>query len=76
MDSEEEEDVDDANADQGGDPTDGAVASSDCVKNWKAAAADEKKHTWSIFDETGIYASACRHGLILWLCDMVRSGEL
>ena len=73
---EEEEDVDDANADQGGDPTDGAVASSDCVKNWKAAASDEKKRTWAIFDETGIYASACRHGLILWICDMVRSGEL
>ena len=76
MDSEGEDDADDA--DQGGDPADGAVASSvdHCVKNWKAAASDEKKRTWAIFDETGIYASACRHGLILWICDMVRSGEL
>ena len=67
--------------DRGGDPTDGVhdTATSSvghCVKNWKAAAADEKKRTWAIFDETGIYASACRHGFILWICDMVRSGEL
>lgn len=64
-----------------GDPTDGARDASgsgvdQCVKNWKAAASDEKKRSWAIFDETGIYASACRHGLILWICDMVRSGEL
>lgn len=64
-----------------GDPTDGARDASgngvdQCVKNWKAAASDEKKRSWAIFDETGIYASACRHGFILWICDMVRSGEL
>lgn len=64
-----------------GDPTDGVddtsqPAISQCVKNWKAAAADEKKRSWAIFDETGVYASACRHGLILWVADMVRSGEL
>lgn len=64
-----------------GDPTDGVRTDehtdiSQCVKNWKAAASDDAKKTWAIFDETGIYASACRHGFILWLCDMVRSGEL
>lgn len=48
----------------------------DCSKNWKAAASDEKKRMWSIFDETGIFVSACRHGFILWYADMVRSGEL
>lgn len=47
-----------------------------CVKNWKAASAEEKKRTWDIFDECGIFAAACRHGMILWLIDMVRSGEL
>ena len=81
QDSGDEDDSELDDADQGGDPTDGvhdtAANSVDhCVKNWKAAAADEKKRTWAIFDETGIYASACRHGLILWICDMVRSGEL
>ena len=79
--SEDEDGTDGDDAAQGGDPTDGiedTVANSvdHCVKNWKAAAADEKKRSWAIFDETGIYASACRHGLILWLCDMVRSGKL
>ena len=59
-----------------GDPTDGAAVVSSCTKNWKAAAAEDKKRSWGIFDETGIFASACRHGLILWLIDMVRSGEL
>ncbi|KAI0080203.1 hypothetical protein K474DRAFT_1590508 [Panus rudis PR-1116 ss-1] len=62
-----------------GDPTDGCTDHTgveQCVKNWKAAAAEEKKKAWGIFDETGIFASACRHGLILWLADMVQSGEL
>lgn len=48
----------------------------DCVSHWKAAAADSKKKSWSVFDETGIYAAVCQHSLVLWLCDMVRSGEL
>ena len=47
-----------------------------CVKHWKAAASDEKKRSWAIFDENGIYASACRHGMVLWVADIVRSGEL
>ncbi|RDX41460.1 hypothetical protein OH76DRAFT_1459149 [Lentinus brumalis] len=58
-----------------GDPTDGAEILGSCASNWKAAAADEKKRMWSIYDESGIFASACRHGLILWIADMVRSGE-
>lgn len=44
--------------------------------NWKAAGQDEKKRMWGIFDETGIFACACRHGQVLWLVDMVKSGEL
>ncbi|EKM49192.1 uncharacterized protein PHACADRAFT_107264 [Phanerochaete carnosa HHB-10118-sp] len=47
-----------------------------CVKNWKAAAGEEKKQMWRMFDESGLFASACRHGFILWIVDMVRSGEL
>ena len=47
-----------------------------CVKNWKVASAEETKKMWGIFDESGLFASACRHGFILWLVDMVRSGEL
>ena len=47
-----------------------------CVKNWKANSSDEAKKTWAIFEETGIFIAACRHGMILWIIDMVRSGEL
>ena len=46
-----------------------------CVSNWKAAANDEKKRMWSIFDECGIFACSCRHSITMWVCDMVRSGE-
>ncbi|KAJ3968613.1 hypothetical protein EV361DRAFT_805311 [Lentinula raphanica] len=62
-----------------GDPTDGARDSStvkQCTENWKAAASDSQKRMWNIFDESGVFVSACRHGFVLWICDMVRSGEL
>ncbi|KAI9059666.1 hypothetical protein FKP32DRAFT_1614124 [Trametes sanguinea] len=48
----------------------------ECTHNWKAAGRDEDKKMWGIFDESGIFASACRHGFILWISDMVKSGEL
>ncbi|KAI0349069.1 hypothetical protein OH77DRAFT_1507574 [Trametes cingulata] len=60
-----------------GDPTDGVPdAITPCASNWKAAAAESNKQMWGIFEETGIFACCCRHGLILWFVDMVRSGEL
>jgi Kyakuja-Dileera-Zisupton transposase len=64
-----DEDLDDS-------PTGNSTDESPCWKNWKAAAAEEKKRMWGIYDETGIFACACRHGQILWFTDMVRSGEL
>ncbi|KAG1873164.1 hypothetical protein F4604DRAFT_1880999 [Suillus subluteus] len=58
------------------DAADPVVMSSDCSKNWKAAANKEKKCMWSVIDEMGIFVSACCHGLLLWVTDMVCSGEL
>jgi hypothetical protein len=58
------------------DEHDDGVSISKCTTNWKAAASDEKKTSWGCFQENGIYVSACRHSLILWFCDMIRSGEL
>jgi hypothetical protein len=73
------EDVDDSpdNDDAEGDPTDGTANTEldGCVRNWKAAKSDDKKKSWDIFDENGGFAAACRHGFILWIADMVRSGE-
>ena len=80
----EESDDDDGNSyvvedpSNEGDPTDGVPDDggvAQCVKNWKAAADDSKKRSWGIFDENGIFASACRHGFILWLADLIKSGE-
>lgn len=64
-----------------GDPTDGGANEmfnllKNCTKNWKAASQDANKRSWDAFHETGLFASACRHGFILWICDMIRSGEL
>ncbi|KIY46451.1 hypothetical protein FISHEDRAFT_47269 [Fistulina hepatica ATCC 64428] len=52
------------------------VAPTPCADNWKAAMASEVKRMWGIYRETGVFATACRHGFILWLADMVQSGEL
>ncbi|KAG6858673.1 hypothetical protein C0995_014805, partial [Termitomyces sp. Mi166 len=46
------------------------------MNNWKVAAKEENKKMWAIFTESGIFASACCHGFILWICDMITSGEL
>ena len=67
--------ADDENDDSGDDKPEDDVRASGCTDNWKAAGPDHKKQAWGIFHENGIFASACRHALILWIADMVRSGE-
>jgi hypothetical protein len=58
------------------DPADGDNSDQGpCANNWKAAQSDSKKRMWGVFAETGLFASACRHGFVLWVADMVRSGE-
>ncbi|KAL0569696.1 hypothetical protein V5O48_012269 [Marasmius crinis-equi] len=47
-----------------------------CVERWKAAAPDVQKKMFEIFSIAGIFLSVCRHGHVLVMCDMVRSGEL
>jgi len=74
----DEEDLD-AEMEEGGEergsPEDEGSDPGPCANNWKAAQSDSKKRMWGMFAETGLFASACRHGLILWITDMVRSGE-
>lgn len=53
-----------------------ATLRAQCTTNWKAASADERKKMWGVFVETGYFLSACRHSLICWFSDMIRSGEL
>lgn len=37
---------------------------------------DVTSKMWGIFDETEIFLALCRHGFVLVVADMVRSGEL
>jgi Kyakuja-Dileera-Zisupton transposase len=55
---------------------DGDKDGSTCTDRWQAAMANSLKRMWSVFRESGIFASACRHGCIGWIVDMVDSGEL
>ncbi|KAJ3720933.1 hypothetical protein C8R42DRAFT_582146 [Lentinula raphanica] len=76
---ERDEDEDNEWIDIEGDPTDGVTPEDDlahCTDNWKASSAESNKRMWGGFQESGIFASACRHGFILWICDMICSGEL
>jgi hypothetical protein len=52
-----------------------STISSACTENWTAAkAVDDDKIT--VFDQTGIFLLACRHGLVECVAEMKRSGEL
>ena len=46
-----------------------------CIDRWRNAGPEERKHMWKMFDECGIFLCSCRHGIILYLCDMIHSGE-
>ena len=47
-----------------------------CADCWHNMANDVSSRMWGIFDETGMFVAVCRHGFILIVADMVRSGEL
>ncbi|KAJ7876438.1 hypothetical protein B0H13DRAFT_2236010 [Mycena leptocephala] len=49
---------------------------SGCQERWKNMSEELTSHMWGIFDETGIFLCLCRHGFVLLVADMVRSGEL
>jgi len=46
-----------------------------CTDNWKTANTISD-NTVKVFEQTGIFISACRHGMIQTLVEMRRSGEL
>ncbi|KAJ7025078.1 hypothetical protein C8F04DRAFT_968231 [Mycena alexandri] len=53
-----------------------AGAAVGCEERWKNLGDDSSKRMWGIYDETGIFLCLCRHGFVLLVEDMVRSGEL
>ncbi|TFK79062.1 hypothetical protein K466DRAFT_606431 [Polyporus arcularius HHB13444] len=47
-----------------------------CVERWKAAGPEARKKMFALFAVSGVFVCLCRHGHILIMCDMIRSGEL
>ncbi|KAJ6555295.1 hypothetical protein B0H10DRAFT_2373425 [Mycena sp. CBHHK59/15] len=47
-----------------------------CVDRWRAAGPDARKKMFALFAVSGIFLSVCRHGHVIVMCDMIRSGEL
>ena len=47
-----------------------------CAERWRNMKSTVTSKMWGIFNETGIFLSLCRHGFVLMIADMVRSGEL
>jgi Kyakuja-Dileera-Zisupton transposase len=46
-----------------------------CETRWQNMSDRTTARSWGIFDETGIFLTLCRHGHVLVIMDMVRSGE-
>ncbi|KAJ7759688.1 hypothetical protein B0H14DRAFT_2404071 [Mycena olivaceomarginata] len=47
-----------------------------CVERWKAAGPEARKKMFALFAVSGIFLTVCRHGHVVIMCDMIRSGEL
>ena len=47
-----------------------------CGSNWKAATSKElPPATKQVFEQTGVFACLCRHGIVEFLMEFVQSGE-
>ncbi|KAG1860775.1 hypothetical protein F4604DRAFT_2035060 [Suillus subluteus] len=58
------------------DSVDSAEPRTVCVDRWRNATPESQKKMFAIFKKSGIFITVCRHGFLLTICDMVRSGEL
>ena len=47
-----------------------------CTERWRNMKTELTAKMWGVFQETGLFLALCRHGFVLMLADMVRSGEL
>jgi Kyakuja-Dileera-Zisupton transposase len=47
-----------------------------CVDRWRNAGPEARKKMYALFTIAGIFLAVCRHGHVLVICDMIRSGEL
>ncbi|KAF8881743.1 hypothetical protein BD779DRAFT_1445242 [Infundibulicybe gibba] len=47
-----------------------------CLERWRNAGPEARKRMFALFAVAGIFLVVCRHGHLLFICDMIRSGEL
>ncbi|KAJ7635957.1 hypothetical protein DFH06DRAFT_1272023 [Mycena polygramma] len=47
-----------------------------CVDRWRNAGPEQRKKMYALFAVAGIFLVVCRHGHVVVMCDMIRSGEL
>ncbi|KAJ7260849.1 hypothetical protein B0H12DRAFT_1013808 [Mycena haematopus] len=47
-----------------------------CSERWQNMKDNVTTRAWGMYDETGIFPALCRHGFVLIVLDMVKSGEL
>ncbi|KAJ7238094.1 hypothetical protein B0H12DRAFT_1025997, partial [Mycena haematopus] len=47
-----------------------------CTERWQNMREDVTSRAYGMYDETGIFPALCRHGFVLVIVDMVKSGEL
>ncbi|KAJ7727652.1 hypothetical protein DFH07DRAFT_871547 [Mycena maculata] len=47
-----------------------------CSERWQNMKEDVTSRSYGMYDETGFFPALCRHGFVLKVVDMVRSGEL
>ena len=47
-----------------------------CAERWRNMKTTLTSKMWGVFEETGLFLALCRHGFVLMMADMVRSGEL
>lgn len=47
-----------------------------CAERWKNMLHELTSKMFGVYDESGAFISVCRHGFILVVTDMVKSGEL
>jgi hypothetical protein len=47
-----------------------------CTERWQNMKESVTTRSWGMYDETGIFPALCRHGFVLVIVDMIKSGEL
>lgn len=47
-----------------------------CTERWQNMKEDATPRAYGMYDETGIFPALCRHGFVLVVVDMIKSGEL